>query len=169
VAANEPVAFREGSHGVGSRDASDVEGQEWLAFRLTALYKLISRQSVRCLGKRFGLSMAEWRVLVELGERSPRTLWQLVESIHADKAQLSRASASLLKKGFVRREPDPQDARSVLFSITPEGLAQKNAVMPTRRAFNQMLMEQLSEEEHLALSSALDTLTDFLNTDPKSL
>jgi DNA-binding MarR family transcriptional regulator len=113
--------------------------------------------------------MAEWRVLVELGERSPRTLWQLVESIHADKAQLSRASASLLKKGFVRREPDPQDARSVLFSITPEGLAQKNAVMPTRRAFNQMLMEQLSEEEHLALSSALDTLTDFLNTDPKSL
>ena len=72
---NEPVAFRDGSHRVGGGDASDVEGQKRLAFRLTTLYQLISRQSTRCLGERFGLSMAGWRVLVQLGERSPRTLW----------------------------------------------------------------------------------------------
>lgn len=165
MAANEPIAFRSGTLGFGGGDAIDIEGQKLLTFRLIVLYKLISRQTSRYLGKHFGLSMAEWWVLAQLGEHSPRTLRQLAEITHADKAQLSRASASLLKKGFVRREPDPKDARSVLFSITPEGLELRDAVKPARRTFNQTLLDQLSEEEGRALGSAIDTLTSFLHAD----
>ena len=161
VAANEIIALRDGAHGGGS--SLDLEGRKLLTFRLIVLYKLISRQASRYLNKHFDLSMAEWWVLAQLGEHSPRTLRQLAEITHADKAQLSRASAALLKRGLVEREPDPKDARSVLFSITPEGLEVRDKVRPTRREFNQTLMDQLSEEECRALNSAIDTLTNYLD------
>lgn len=165
MAANEIIALRDGARRSGG--LLDIEGRRLLTFRLIVLYKLISRQASRYLGKHFDLSMAEWWVLSQLGEHSPRTLRQLAEITHADKAQLSRASASLFKRGLVQREPDPKDARSVLFSITPEGLALRDAVRPTRREFNQSLLDQLSEEEGRALDSAIDKLTNYLhaNTD----
>ena len=162
MAANEEIALGHGVGGFRSERASEVEGRNLLTFRLIVLYKLISRQASRYLSKHFGLSMAEWWVLAQLGEHSPRTLRQLAEITYADKAQLSRAGASLLEKGYVRREPDPRDARSVLFSITPEGLAVKDVVKPSRRAFNQNLLERLSDEERQALDSAIGTLTDYL-------
>ena len=162
MAANEELALGHGVGGLRPQRASEVEGRNLLTFRLIVLYKLISRQASRYLGKHFGLSMAEWWVLAQLAEHSPRTLRQLAEITYADKAQLSRAGASLLEKGYVRREPDPRDARSVLFSITPEGLAVKDVVQPSRRAFNQALLDQLSGEERRALESAIGTLTDFL-------
>ena len=143
-------------------NVAEIEGQNLLTFRLIVLYKLISRQASRFLGKEFNLSMAEWWILAQLGEHSPRTLRQLAEITFADKAQLSRAGTSLLEKGYVSREPDPKDARSVLFSITPEGLAVKDAVKPTRREFNRQLIERLSDEEYQALDSALQSLTDYL-------
>lgn len=149
-------------------EVPEVEGQRLLTFRLMVLCKLISRQTTRFLGKHFDLSMAEWWVLSHLAEHSPRTLRRLAEATHADKAQLSRASASLLKKGLIEREPDPKDARSVLFSITPAGSVLRDTVYPTRRAFNQTLLDQLSEDERRALNSAINTLTHHLRTDPAS-
>ena len=62
-----------------------------------------------------------------------------------------------------RGEFQAGNARSVLFSITPEGLALRDAVRPTRREFNQSLLDQLSEEEGRALDSAIDKLTNYLH------
>lgn len=162
MAANEKIALAQGGERFRPESAEAMEGRNLLTFRLIVLYKLISRQASRHLGKQFDLSMAEWWILAQLGEHSPRTLRQLAEVTYADKAQLSRAGTSLLKKGYVRREPDSRDARSVLFSLTPEGLAIKDAVRPIRRALNQTLLEQLSEEERDVLDSAIETLTEFL-------
>lgn len=145
-----------------SGNVVDIDGNRLLTFRLIVLYKLISRQASRFLGTKFGLSMAEWWILSQLGEHSPRTLRRLAEITFADKAQLSRAGASLLEKGYVQREPDPRDARSVLFAITPEGLEVKDAIQPARREFNRALLEQLSREEAQVLDSAIGSLTSFL-------
>ena len=169
MAAKEEIALGYGVGGFHGEEAFEVEGRNLLTFRLIVLYKLISRQASRYLGKHFGLSMAEWWVLAQLGEHSPRTLRQLAEITYADKAQLSRAGASLLGKGYVRRDSDPKDARSVLFSITPEGLTVKDAVRPTRRAFNQELFNQLSDDEREALDSSITALTDFLLADPDAI
>ena len=65
----------------------------------------------------------------------------------------------------MERELDPKDARSVLFLITPEGRVLREEVQPTRREFNQTLMDQLSEEECRALGSGIDTLTNYLTDD----
>ena len=163
MVAKQSAAFPSGIYDIDS-SVSDVESRRLLTFRFVVLYKLISRQASRYLGKHFGLSMAEWSVLGQLGEHSPRTLRQLAEITYTDKAQLSRASASLVTRGLVSREPDPKDARSVLFSITPEGMALTDKVRPARREFNQTLLDQLSGEERRALNSAIDKLTRHLQT-----
>ena len=163
MVAKQSAALPSGVYDIDSF-ASDVEGRRLLTFRFIVLHRLISRQASRYLDKHFGLSMAEWWVLGQLGEHSPRTLRQLAEVTYTDKAQLSRASASLVSRGLVSRELDPKDARSVLFSITPEGVALKDLVRPGRREFNQTLLDQLSDEERRALNSAIDKLTRYLQT-----
>ena len=167
MVAKRSAAFPSGIYDI-DRAVSDIEGRRLLSFRFIVLHKLISRQASRYLGKHFGLGMAEWWVLGQLGEHSPRTLRQLAEVTYTDKAQLSRASASLVTRGLVSREPDPKDARSVLFSITPEGVALKDKVWPARREVNQTLLDQLSGEERRALNSAIGKLTRYLqeNVEP---
>ena len=163
MAANEIIALRDGAR--AGRSSLDLEGRKPLTFRLIVLSKLISRQASRYLNKHYDLSVAEWSILTQLAEGSPRTLRQLAEITRTDKAQLIRANAALLKRGLVERELDPKDARSVLFLITPEGRELREEVQPTRREFNQTLMDQLSEEECRALGSGIDTLTNYLTDD----
>ena len=167
MAANAPITFRNGAK-VDGEGGYGVEHRKLLTLRFTVVSKLIGRQTSRYLGETFDLSVAEWCVLAQLGEHSPSTLRQIAEITCTDKAQLSRASASLSKKGFVRRASDPKDARSVLFSLTPEGSALSDRVGRALGAFNQTLMNQLSEEENRALNSALETLTGFLRSSPDS-
>jgi DNA-binding MarR family transcriptional regulator len=162
-----PAAARaaDDSNGFDLESVDRISGQNLLTFRLNVLNRLISRQLNRYLGSNFGLSVAEWWVLVQLSEHSPRTLRWLAATTYADKAQLSRAAASLVKKGYVRRRLDPKDARSVLLSVTGKGVRLKDVIQPVRREFNRSLLNQLSPEEREVLHSAVDTLSSFLLSD----
>ena len=163
MAANEIVGLMNGVD--AEQSSSRSERRKLLTFRLFILSRLITRQSSRYLKKHHDLSVAEWAILAQLADFSPCTLRQLAEYTRMDKAQLSRASAALSERGLLEREPDPKDARSVLFLITPEGRELREEVQPTRREFNQTLMDQLSEEECRALGSGIDTLTNYLTDD----
>lgn len=160
MATNEIVALM---NGVDAEQGSPgSERRKLLTFRLFILSRLITRQSSRYLKKHHDLSVAEWAILAQLADFSPCTLRQLAGYNHIDKAQLSRASAALLKRGLLEREPDPKDARSVLFLITPEGREIRDKVLPARREFNKQLMDQLSEEDFSGLDFGIDALTNYL-------
>ena len=160
VAASEIVAFLNGVDSEWSSSGS--ERRKLLTFRLFILSRLITRQSTRYLKKHHDLSVAEWAILAQLADVSPRTLRQFAGYNHIDKAQLSRASSALLKRGLLEREFDPKDGRSVLFLITPEGRELRDKVLPARREFNKKLMDQLSEEDCSGLDSGIDALTNYL-------
>ena len=139
----------------------EVSLDKLLTHRLNIAAKLMNRQSSRFLAKHFGLSIAEWWVLGQLGQHSPRTLRWLAEATQTDKAQLSRAAASLVKRGHVRRRADPNDARSVLFWITSKGRKLFEEITPSRVAVNEALLEKLSPAERDMLLSSLDAMIDF--------
>ena len=140
----------------------EVYLEKLLCHRITVLSKLMSRLAGRYLAREFNLTIAEWWMLAQLDEYSPRTLRWLADATFTDKAQMSRAAAALVKRDLVQRRTDPADARSVLFSITTEGRSVSAASNAGRRAADRKLLSQLSDEERNSLFSSLEALTAFL-------
>jgi DNA-binding MarR family transcriptional regulator/predicted N-acetyltransferase YhbS len=68
-------------------------------------------------------SLTEGRVLYELGQVPETTAAQLVQVLELDAGHLSRVLSSLAGEGLVARRRSPEDGRSRLLSLSPEGRA----------------------------------------------
>ena len=140
----------------------EVGLERLLCHRVTALSKIMNRIAGRYLSAEFGLTIAEWWILSQLDQHSPRTLRWISEATMTDKAQLSRAAASLVDRGHITRRTDPADARSILFSITAEGREISAKSGAARRDVDRQLLALLPEEDREALCRSLDRITEFL-------
>ena len=136
-----------------------------LTYRVSLLAKLLDRETAAMLAEDYRLSVAEWRVLAQLSVRSPSTVRWLAARMRVDRAEISRAAAALVRRRLVRRADDPDDARSVLFSVTAEGAALYRRIMPERLALHRTLVEVLSAEEAELFFGALDKLIAALEPD----
>jgi DNA-binding MarR family transcriptional regulator len=127
--------------------AWNMGGPDYLTLRISFVAKLVERRTLRILSSRFGISVAEWRVLAQLASIGPMTVRQLAERSWVDRAEVSRAAASLIERGQVVRTDNPRDHRSPIFSATDDGRALAAAIRPTRQRFQEMLAGQLSPSE----------------------
>ena len=146
----------------GPGDTEEVFLENLLCHRVTVLSKLMNRLASRYLAQEFDLTIAEWWMLGQLDQHSPRTLRWLAEATFTDKAQMSRAAAALVERGYVTRQKDPGDARSILFFISPQGKSVSDASGTERRDEDRKLLDLLSGEERGSLYASLDRLTTYL-------
>lgn len=91
-----------------------------------------------------GMSLTEVRVLYELAFRDALTATDLCRELGLDAGYLSRTLKRFEQKGWVAREPVPEDARQSLLRLTAEG----------RDAFEPLFHR--SQEEIGALMAPLD-------------
>ena len=87
------------------------------------------------------------------------TAFWLCRRLQADRAEVSRACASLIRRGFVASRPNPADARSALLDLTRAGQAMFDRIMPVRLALQRELAGALDRREIAVLYRALDKLT----------
>jgi DNA-binding MarR family transcriptional regulator len=132
-------------------------------YKVGVLRRLLDRYSGPALTDQFDLTLAEWRVLTHLYGSSPTTSRQLCLSLHADKAEVSRACAGLIEKGHASRRVDAADRRSAFLVITPRGERLHNAIIPLRQALQDELETPLSRAEVAELYRILDKLTRFVS------
>lgn len=130
-------------------------GRDYLPYRITLLAKLLDRVNTRLLQQNSGLSVAEWRVLAQLSHASPSSVRQLAEQAWVDRAEVSRAAASLEERGLIERRGNPKDRRSPLLYCTERGKALARKVSPVRQDFHRNLTDLLSAEQIVALESAM--------------
>ena len=145
--------------------ANAVPLEDLLSYRLCILAKLIERTSATELDKTYKLGVAEWRVLAQLSVHSPSTVRWIAARMRVDRAEVSRAAAGLIARKLARREADPRDARSVLFSVTDAGRALYRAIMPLRVALHERLLAALTPEEARTLAAAVTKLIRLLDRD----
>ena len=86
------------------------------------------------------------------------TQTELADMLHADKPAIARRTASLERKGYLRREPNPEDGRSQLLFATPQAEGLRNAKAETESAFYDYLMEGLSERDRETFLNLLDVV-----------
>ncbi|MEO6341397.1 MAG: MarR family winged helix-turn-helix transcriptional regulator [Caulobacteraceae bacterium] len=140
---------------LGAATAAWTRGPSTEIFRILLLAKMLDRLNTRILQESAGLSLAEWRMMGQLMIESPASVRQLAEWSWVDRAEVSRAAASLEARGFVERQENPRDRRSPLFFFTAEGKKVAEQVLPLRRAFLSSLTAKLSKAQREALEEAL--------------
>ncbi len=71
--------------------------------------------------KRFGVRVGEWRVLSSIKMRPNMTMGELAELAIFDPTTLTRSVDHMVRQGWVKRSPDPQDMRVTRVSLLPAG------------------------------------------------
>ena len=84
---------------------------------LITRYQFRDRNQICC----HGLSVSQCYVLDALAEDGDRTMQRLAQRMHLAVSTMTRVVAQLVRRGYARRRPDPEDGRVVHVTITPRG------------------------------------------------
>jgi DNA-binding MarR family transcriptional regulator len=106
-----------------------------------------------------GLTMWGYVVLLALDRTSMRTQAALAEAIGADKTRIIRTLDDLQERGFIERQPDPDDRRVRLLSITDSGRAVKEAAQAGVQRGEERWLGELSADERKVFLTVLRRLT----------
>ena len=136
--------------------------ETFLPYRLSVLSNTISQSIALAYRDRFGLGVADWRVMATLGDEWPPGATPCANTVAArtamDKVQVSRAIARLVDAGLVSRAADPGDRRRAILSLTETGRAIYDRIVPAALDYEQRLMDLLSASERACLSRLIDKL-----------
>lgn len=141
-----------------ARDEPVLRLDRFLPYRLSVLASRTSRTLARRYRERFGLSIAEWRVMAVLGWREGLSASEIAERTAMDKVKVSRAITRLEQRKLLARSRDPSDRRISRHRLTAAGRAVYGQVVPLARAFEEHLLAVLTTEERRLLFALLDRL-----------
>lgn len=108
--------------------------------------------------RRDGIGTAEIDCIHAVRHHPGITQTELAAALNSDKPAIARRTASLERKGYLRREPNPEDGRSHLLFPTEKAEGLRNAKADAENLFYEYIMAGLSEAERTVFLSALDTL-----------
>lgn len=132
---------------LGAWSRVDCQEISWLEI----LAKALDRVNAKSLWRIARLTPAEGRVINQLSIEASATIGQLSAWSWVDRAEVSRAVASLVKRGWLRREESPVDRRSPRFSFTEEGRSVANKVLTWQSELEKALQTKLDDSHREAL------------------
>lgn len=113
---------------------------------------------------RFGVSLPEWRVLMTLARYPELTAVEITIRWSMDKMTISRAIRRLEDAGRVRRKRHPEDRRSFTVTLTDEGRAFYERVLPVANARYRAIVSCLDQKETHQLRATLEKLINHAST-----
>lgn len=129
--------------------------QVHLPYRILLLAKLLDRATARQLRDEEDLTLAEWRVLAHLALLEEASSSRIASAAAADRAEVSRAVASLEKSGLIARRPDSRNRKRLLLRLTEKGSELHRHVRKKRVAYFEHLLAELDQNEQNMLDIAL--------------
>jgi DNA-binding MarR family transcriptional regulator len=139
-------------------DAETFKLEDFLPYQLAVLADLTSAGFARVYAERFGLGIPEWRVLATVAEVPRVRAKDVVAARHLPKTAVSRAVASLRRRGCLKVDVNRADKRESFLSLTPKGRALHARLVPLARSYAESLLGRLDPAEQRALQSALRKL-----------
>jgi DNA-binding MarR family transcriptional regulator len=134
--------------------------EDFLPYRLSVAADAVSRYIAREYLAKWGLGMAEWRLLAAVGRFGVLSPTAAGERTAMDKVKVSRASASLVSNGLLRQSQDPADGRGRLLRLTRRGSALYEDIAPTGKEIEEALMAGVSKTEWRTLHRTLGKLSE---------
>uniref|UniRef100_UPI00333FCEE7 MarR family winged helix-turn-helix transcriptional regulator n=1 Tax=Castellaniella defragrans TaxID=75697 RepID=UPI00333FCEE7 len=107
-----------------------------------------------------GLTAIQWRPLMLIHHQGVDTPAGLARAMQADTGAITRTLDRLETKGFLRREPYPEDRRVVKIVLTDEGRAVVGQILPVIADTLNLHLEGLSDDEIQMLFGLLRRMID---------
>ncbi|MBY5972086.1 MarR family transcriptional regulator [Ferrimonas balearica] len=142
----------------GGPDYTMMDHEDYLTYRIGMLSGEFNRNISKYNARHFDLTLAEGRVLTRLVDSEPLSYGEICEKLLLDGAQISRAAASLVERGYMRKATDPKDARRAIFELTESGEEVGRSVLKVGRARQKFLLEKLTAAERRTLYRSLSKL-----------
>lgn len=149
-----------------TRWLDEQQQQAWR--RLAAVVLKLPTELDRQLERDAGLSHFEYWVLALLSEAPGRRLRlsQLASQANASLSRLSHVATRLERRGWVRREPAPDDARVTLAVLTDTGLEQVVAAAPGHvRTVQELVFDGLDRQDVADLARVCEVIARRLDAD----
>lgn len=127
--------------------APGLELGDFLPYRLSVLSNTVSAALAGAYAQRFGLTIAQWRVVAVLARAPGLSAAAVAERTAMDKVAVSRAVAGLVRAGRVRRASAPGDRRRSKLTLTPRGRGVYTRIMPWALDYERRLLAELSVAE----------------------
>ena len=129
-----------------------------LSHRVLVLSNTLALAASRYYPRRFGVRLAEWRVIDALHASSGISANEISRWLRTDKAWVGRSVERLIAAGYVRRKPDPTHGRRLLLSLTGKGERAYAAIAVAARQRNDNALAALTAQEREVLERALGKL-----------
>ena len=136
---------------------------------LVTLYAKVYLRFMRLADRRMteeGASLARTKLLLFLERNGPRRSTDIAEYFGQSPRTVTEAIDALERERLVRRDPDPEDRRAKLVSVTGEGRAAAAKTEPLRHELIEQIFGGLSDDERRMLSSVLANVSARLDEQP---
>ena len=131
----------------------------FVPYRLSVLTNRVSNAIARTYSERFGLSVAEWRVMAVLGQASGLSARDVACRTEMDKVQVSRAVASLTRRRHLQKQSDSADGRVSRLALTAKGRAAYDEIVPQALALEEQFLAALAPHERATFDRLIGKLS----------
>lgn len=140
------------------RDLPEFDLSRFLPYRLSVAGDRLSAGLARRYRAEFGISVAEWRVLVHVMDAGEVSIRDLERRVNLEKSKASRAASRLAGAGYIRKVANPDDRRLLCLSLSEEGRALMARLVPLATAY-QARVEEIIGARLSEFEAALDAIT----------
>ena len=112
-------------------------------YRLAVAAQKTSEELARQYRARFGISIPEWRVLVHLAQAGDVSVRDIEARVAMERPKVSRAASRLEEAGYIRKTPNAVDRRLVRLSLTAQGHALMQELLPLAQAYQDDIENRL--------------------------
>lgn len=138
-----------------SRDWHDEDQapdiRDLFSFELQRLAGLSTRIATLSIRPKYGLTTREWRAIAVLKYLGTVPLQELAKHSGLLKSQMSRTVSGLIDRGHIQKAANPEDGRSILLRLSPEGLELSERVLDDSFQRNEQMLATLSNAERQML------------------
>ena len=107
-----------------------IDLERFLPYRLAVLANTFSRVLAPLHEEKYGLTVAEWRLIAILARFGPLSANGVCARAEMDKVRVSRAVARAMASGLIDRRIDRADRRRSILTLTPRGRAIHDEIVP---------------------------------------
>src|SRR5918992_667433 len=153
-----------GAEGLQPLDPAQLEAY----FVLMEAVSLLQHQVEQQLRAEGGISYVQFQLLARLAhERGPVTMTKLADGVVYSRSGLTYQAGLLENSGLITRGPSPEDDRATLVTITDNGRALVDRVLPGHiQVCRRLLFDPLAADDLRHLGDIMTRVRDHMRAQP---
>jgi DNA-binding MarR family transcriptional regulator len=138
-------------------------------YRVLLLGNLIGQPFFGRFGKRFSMTLNEWRIMSALSGSPGTSISEICEMSGLHIMNVSRGVKGLERHGRVIRKTDPDDRRRTLLELSDEGNSVFREIAPQGLEWADKVCEVLSEKEKRSFDRLLNKMITHIRSQGEDL